>query len=111
MPLRLLEVLAQAPLVRRARGHRDVRLERGLELLLLAVGLVEVLDQLRVAGGRLWHLVSRGRWAEPTGYPGVASAEHKADGPPESGPPQTGKPRGASNAPGAVIWARRGPPG
>jgi hypothetical protein len=48
--LRLLQVLLEALLVGRARGHRDVRLERGLELLLLAVRLVEVLDELQVLG-------------------------------------------------------------
>jgi hypothetical protein len=50
MPLRLLEVLLEALLVRRSGGEPDVRLKRGLELLLLAICLVEVLDQLCVAG-------------------------------------------------------------
>ena len=48
--LRLAQVLFEALPVRRARGHRDVRLERGLELLLLAVRLVEVLDELQILG-------------------------------------------------------------
>ena len=48
--LRFAQVLLQALPVRRARRHRDVRLERGLELLLLAVRLVEVLDELQILG-------------------------------------------------------------
>src|SRR5207244_6618615 len=54
--LRLPPVLLQALLVRRATCHPDVRLERGLELLLLAVCLVQILDQLDVAGLEVWHL-------------------------------------------------------
>jgi hypothetical protein len=46
--LRLLEVLLQALLVRRAGGHLDVRGQRGLQLLLLPVRLVQVLDELYV---------------------------------------------------------------
>jgi hypothetical protein len=46
--LRLPQVLLKALLVRRAGGHPDVRLQRGLELLLLAVGLVQVLNDLGV---------------------------------------------------------------
>src|SRR5436190_1449331 len=48
MVLRLAQVLLQALLVWRAGGHADVGLERRLELLLLAVGLVQVLHQLGV---------------------------------------------------------------
>jgi hypothetical protein len=47
--LGLTKVLLQALLVRRARGHRDVGLERSLELLLLAICLVQVLDDLCVS--------------------------------------------------------------
>jgi hypothetical protein len=46
--LRLTQVLLEALLVRGARRQSDVRLKRRLELLLLAVRLVEVLDDLRV---------------------------------------------------------------
>jgi hypothetical protein len=53
MILRLAQVLLEPLLVRRARGHADVRLKRGLELLLLAVSLVEVLDDLCVPCRRL----------------------------------------------------------
>ena len=49
----LLEMLTQPLLVGIARRHRDVRLQRRLELLLLAVRLVEILDQLGFTGGRL----------------------------------------------------------
>jgi hypothetical protein len=42
-------VRLQPLLVRRACGHRDVRVERDLELLLLAVSLVEVLHEFGVA--------------------------------------------------------------
>src|SRR4051812_47243016 len=48
--LRLLEVLLEPLLVRGARRKGDVRLERGLQLLLLAVRLVQVLNQLRISG-------------------------------------------------------------
>jgi hypothetical protein len=51
--LRLAQVLLEALLVRRASGQTDVRLKRLLELLLLAVCLVQVLDDLCVPGGRL----------------------------------------------------------
>src|SRR5437763_4018580 len=47
--LRLLEMRLEPLLVRRPRGHRDVRLECGLQLLLLAISLVEVLHELGVA--------------------------------------------------------------
>jgi len=53
--LRLLEVLLQALLVRRRLSELDVQGERGLELLLLAVCLVEPLDQLRVTGVEICH--------------------------------------------------------
>src|SRR5206468_2349983 len=46
--LGLLEMLLEALLVRRTSGHRDVRLERRLELLFLAVRLVQILNELRV---------------------------------------------------------------
>src|SRR5204862_6101236 len=62
MSLGLAQVLLQPLLVRRARRHLDVRAERGLELLLLAVRLVQVLDQLGVALGHLvGHARSSGR--------------------------------------------------
>ena len=48
--LRLTQVLLEAAAVGRARGHRDVGLERRLLLLLLPVGLVQELDQLQVLG-------------------------------------------------------------
>src|SRR2546421_3790977 len=66
--LGLLQVLLEALLVRRARGERDVRLERGLELLLLRVGLVEVLDQLGFTLGRS-HTSLRCRIDEASDYP------------------------------------------
>ena len=53
--LGLLQMLLQALLVGRLRGHGDVGLERCLELLLLAIGLVQVLDQLRVPGVDIRH--------------------------------------------------------
>ncbi|HEX8855693.1 MAG TPA: hypothetical protein VF752_08825 [Thermoleophilaceae bacterium] len=53
--LRLAQVLLEALLVRRARCHRDVRLQRRLELLLFPVRLVEVLNQLRVSGIHFRH--------------------------------------------------------
>ena len=53
--LGLAQVLLETLLVRRAAGHPDVRLERRLELLLLPVRLVQILDQLDVAGLQLWH--------------------------------------------------------
>ena len=64
MSLRFLQMLTEALLVRRPRPllvrrprcHGDVSLEGGLELLLFAVRLVEVLDQLRVPGVRIRHL-------------------------------------------------------
>jgi hypothetical protein len=53
--LRLLQVILKPLPVSILRRHRDVRLERGLELLLLAVRLVEVLDQFRVPGVGIRH--------------------------------------------------------
>jgi hypothetical protein len=53
--LRLLQVLLQTLLVRRARRERDVRLERLLELLLLAIRLVQILDDLGVPSVDLSH--------------------------------------------------------
>jgi hypothetical protein len=53
--LGLSQVLLKALLVGRLRGHGDMSLERGLELLLLAVRLVQVLDQLRVPGVGIRH--------------------------------------------------------
>jgi hypothetical protein len=52
--LRLAQMLLQALLVGRSRGQSDVRLKGGLELLLLAICLVQVLDDLCVPGGRLF---------------------------------------------------------
>jgi hypothetical protein len=54
--LGLPEVLLEALLVRRAGRHRDVRLQRSLELRLLGVRLVEVLNQLYVAGLQISHV-------------------------------------------------------
>ena len=52
--LGLLQVVLQAlPVGRATTGHLGVGLERSLELLLLAVRLVEVLDQLCVAFGQV----------------------------------------------------------
>src|SRR3954451_8678053 len=47
--LRLLEMLLQALLVGVALGHLDVRGERGLQFLFLAVRLIEVLQELHAA--------------------------------------------------------------
>jgi len=54
--LRLLEVLLEALLVRRRLRKLNVRGERSLELLLLAVRLVEPLDHLRITGVHICHL-------------------------------------------------------
>src|SRR6185312_5362845 len=56
--LGLLEVLLQTLLIRRTVRHTDVRLERGLEFLLLAVRLGEVLHELRVALVEVGHVGS-----------------------------------------------------
>jgi len=66
MSLRLAQVSLQALLVRGTGGHLDVRGERGLELLLLAVRLVQVLNELRVSNIHVRHgmapfVSSRGR--------------------------------------------------
>jgi hypothetical protein len=53
--LRLLQVLLETLLVRRQVRHLDVRGKRLLQLLLLAVRLVEVLNQLRVTGVDIGH--------------------------------------------------------
>ncbi|MEJ7715608.1 MAG: hypothetical protein WKF40_07865 [Thermoleophilaceae bacterium] len=53
--LRLLQVILQALLVRVARGQADVGLQRGLELLLFSVRLVQVLDDLHVAFQQFGH--------------------------------------------------------
>jgi len=53
--LRLLEVLLEALLVRRRLGQLDVQGERRLQLLLLAVRLIEPLNQLRVTGVEICH--------------------------------------------------------
>jgi hypothetical protein len=54
--LGLLQVVPKTPLVGRLRRHGDMSLERGLELPLLAVRLVEVLDQFCVPGVGVRHL-------------------------------------------------------
>jgi len=54
--LRLLQVLLEALLVRGRLGHLDVQRKRGLQLLLLAVRLIEPLNQLRVTGVHLCQL-------------------------------------------------------
>jgi hypothetical protein len=53
--LRLAQMLLKALLVGRLRRHGNVSLECCLELLLLAVRLVQVLDQLRVPGVGVRH--------------------------------------------------------
>jgi hypothetical protein len=53
--LRLAQMLLKALLVGRLRSHGDVSLERCLELLFLAVRLIQVLDQLRVPGVDVRH--------------------------------------------------------
>src|SRR5204863_377673 len=63
--LRLLQVRPEALLVGGTLGHGDMRLERGLELLLLAIGLVQVLDELRVALVDIGHREILLRQGEP----------------------------------------------
>jgi hypothetical protein len=53
--LRLLKVLLEALLVRLAGGHRDVSLERRLELALLSICLVQILNELRVPSVQVGH--------------------------------------------------------
>src|SRR5436190_11678015 len=74
--LRLTQVLLEALLVGGAGRHPDMRLERRLELLLLAVRLVQVLHELAVTVSQSWHispsgceLVSVGHKAHP--YPPI----------------------------------------
>src|SRR5262249_34165130 len=54
--LRFAQMLPKLLLVRSTGRHVDVRGERGDELLLLRVGLVEVLDQLCLTCRRLCHV-------------------------------------------------------
>jgi hypothetical protein len=64
--LGLTQMLLEALLVRRAGGQGNVRLKRRLELLLLAICLVQVLDDLCVPRGCLishWYRVSLGSFS------------------------------------------------
>ena len=56
--LGLAQVLLEALLVGRLGGHPDMGLEGGFQLPLLAVGLIQVLDELGVALVQIWHLRS-----------------------------------------------------
>src|SRR5215208_8507773 len=53
--LRLRQMLLKALAIRRDLGHRDMCLERLLELALLRVRLVPILHQLRIARIYIWH--------------------------------------------------------
>jgi hypothetical protein len=56
MALGFRDMFLEALLVRSAGAHRDMRLQSGLKALLNAVGLVQILDQLRVTGRYVSHL-------------------------------------------------------